>query len=249
MRKTIVFSLLASVCLSHPAQAAAELDASGGVILSSAYSADRREAALCENCHWHFESGCDSDANCMAAAEECRDWQHIARVWRANATSRPAADSGLWHLTGYTCAPTAGPLTLSQAQTALAGLWQSHVPELIASTRPPYRTLLHLPVAVKFGSGYRVSAGVYFSGGVALALRAEAVRMVSCPDIYCRKLGPRRFVFDAPRWRRLRVTASWSGKFDALGISGLPVEETAVEQAVTIRLRVRSAERRLVATK
>ena len=223
----------------------------GGLIHDDDYEGDRGEAATCVNCYWRINAVCKSflvgsQGACPGLLARCPVGMRPVEVLRANATSRPSDSSPLWHRTGYSCVGDRGPASTGSIRSELTGGWQAKVPALSVSLSPPLRTLVRLPVAVTFKSAGSLQVRRLVVDGVEVTLRAVATRRVLCGVSWCAKSGARTAVFHQTGVTSLTVQATWSGTFDALGLTGVPVADDPVRQSEVVPVRVKALRRKLV---
>lgn len=223
----------------------------GGVIHDDDYEGDRDEAAMCVNCFWRINAVCrsfliGSQGACPGLLARCPVGMRPVEVLRANAMTRPADSSPLWHRTGYSCVGDRGPASTGRIRSELTGGWQAKVPALAFRVSPPQRTLVRLPTTVTFTSVGELQVRRLVVDGVEVTLRASASRRVLCGVNWCTRSGSRTAVFHQTGSTRLTVKAVWSGTFDALGLERVPVADDPIVQTKYAAVEVKALRRRLV---
>lgn len=223
----------------------------GGVVHHSTYEDDRTEAATCENCHWRLEVLCQtflvgSQGACPGLRARCGASSRPVAVYRANASSRPPTSSSLWHRTGYSCVGPGGPISTGEINSKLTGDWQVKVPTLTAVTVPPTNTLVNLPTLVKLTSPGRLIVSKPVVAGVEVTLYAVASRSVSCLGASCELPSARTLRFGDTGMATVTVKATWRGKYDANGLTGIPISDDPIVQSKKYQLQVYSLHRKLI---
>lgn len=224
---------------------------SGGFVASSTYERDRYEAATCANCYWRINPICETwdDENhgwCPYMVSRCESGTQIAEVFRANSLNRPSPASSLWRRTGYTCLGPAGPLATGEVLDLILGSKYLKVPPLEYTTQPPKKSLVNLPLTVQFTSAVVIPDRQIQVAGIQVTVRAAANRDIRCTNLTsCRNLTAKSLIFLNPGQQTFRVQSRWYGTFDALGLRGVPLDESAIVQTIYEEIPIFEIHRRL----
>lgn len=221
----------------------------GGAIHHSSYEKDRTEAASCDNCFWRISPICESWEDetrgwCPSMRLRCPADLQIVEVFRANATSTPSLQSGLWRRTGYSCIGKEGPAATGQIINRISARQFISLPALTFQTFPPARTLVNLPTRVVFLSPNQLPDRKIQIAGIDVAFRAAASRSISCTG--CSRISNRTVYWQRSGIVQITGTAVWQASFDALGIKGIPITQPFPNQKVDSTLSVFQLNRKLV---
>ena len=178
----------------------------------------------------------------------CPRDQHLAEVFRADASSRPNSNDPLWHRTGYTCIGAGGPASVLRIHAMVTGSWRARVPVLRILSSPPGMTLVNLPTRLIFASAAAITAQRVVVAGLPVTVRARATRLWSCESQSCTTVAGKVgwFTFTAVQTAQVVATARWTATFDALGLTAQPVGDSPIIQKAVVKFSVIGLHRHLV---
>lgn len=253
---TISSSLLSSTAMADTVDVSTDGQTyivDGGVIHHSRYDKDRTEASTCDTCHWRINVICRSWDDsfhgwCPSMLLNCPRDERLAEVFRADAITRPASSSPLWHRTGYTCLSDGGPASTVRIREAINQSWKIKVPALNFVTSPPRNTIVNLPTKVIYTSNGTIGRFSITVAGIPVSFRAKAARSFLCKPMWlCAYSTETASAIEFLRIGEvtLYATARWSATYDALGLTNLPVEDDPIVQQDSVTLLVTSLHRHL----
>jgi len=216
---------------------------SGAVILPSAVSAHRRQqAASCPDCRWKVTMPCQTqdgfqDAVCRGFVLGCPQGREIKRAWLAT----PGRD---FEPVGLFCPSDGEAVSVAQATQAVRGAFSRALPALRPVCEPPRGVVVGIPVHCRTGQpsaqvgwqdqllGYAVttSARASWSWNFVSATGQHVVVPSAIPGGAYPSPAVQH-AFPVAGVNRVRVTATWAGRYFVDGLGPFPIEPNVTQQA------------------